>query len=161
MLEYPARPEHPELMYPIVGIQVAALGLVFELIWLLGVVFELPELVYLVVPGFEPLALVYPILVFLLCVSVFWSIQEPFVLVYLATFIFELPVSVFTVGVFKVVVIGLIRGWVGVVICGLDVIGLIPVVIGYVSGWIRLWRLWIGLRFLVVIPAVETLILVV
>ena len=40
-------------MHPAVGIHVAALGLVFDLIWLLGFVFELLKLVYLVVLKFE------------------------------------------------------------------------------------------------------------
>jgi hypothetical protein len=78
-LGYPARLECPGLLYPVVGIRVAALGLVFELIELVyhvvlefelvfELVFELGvllgpevglhELLYLVVPGFEPVVLV-------------------------------------------------------------------------------------------------------
>jgi hypothetical protein len=84
-LGYPARLERPGLVYSAVGVQVTALGLVFKLVRLLGFVFELPELVYLVVPSFEPLALVYPVLIF-----------EPLVLV-LVTLVFELLVFVYLV----------------------------------------------------------------
>ena len=65
-LGYPARLERPGLLYPVVGIRVVALGLVFELAFelvfelgvLLGPEVGLHELLYLVVPSFEPVVLV-------------------------------------------------------------------------------------------------------
>ena len=80
----------------------------------------------------EPPVLVYPV-----------SLVFELVSIYLAALVFELPMlvifpcylvlghlmSVFALVVFNVVVIGFIRGWVGVIVCGLDVIGPVAIVL--------------------------------
>ena len=149
MLGYPARLERPGFVYPIVGVRVAALGFIFELIPLLGFVFELPELVYLVVPGFEPPAFVYPVLVFLLRVSVFWSVHE---FLFLVSFVLRFVSLVafysfnLSVLVFLVVLVCLVVGFP----IRLGLVFAMGVVVG------GFWGYWTGLRFQAVVLAVVT-----